>query len=97
MKSFGVTGEDFQSFGYFQRGDQIDDGAEDPDGVASFLEALGSGAGFEKAGEAGGCAGANGHGQAVAGNGSRVNPRGGGFYGDVIDQEAGFGIIPAAQ
>src|SRR5438093_5358718 len=97
MKSFAVTGEDFQSFGYFQRGDQIDDGTEDPDGVASFLSALGGGAGFEKAGEAGRRTRANGHSEAVAGDGGRVNPRAAGFHGNVIDQEARFEIIRAVE
>lgn len=35
----GTTGKEFQGLGYFERGDQIDDWAEDADGVTGVLEA----------------------------------------------------------
>ncbi len=95
--SLGVAREDFQSFGHFERGDQIDDRSENTDGVASLLEPLRGGAGFEETSKAGRCARTNGHGQAVTGDGSRVDPRAAGFHGDIVDQEASFEIIGAVE
>ncbi len=83
IQGFGMAREDFQGFGCFERGDQIDDGAEDADGVAGFFEALG-GAGFEQAGQAGRSAGTNCHGEAVTGNGSGVDPGAAGSDSDIV-------------
>src|SRR5207302_6185261 len=50
-----------------------------------------------KTGEASGCAGKNGHAEAVAGDASRINPRAAGFHSNVVDQEAGFEIVCAVE
>jgi len=97
MKSLGMAGKELQGFGYFQGGDQIDDRAEDTNGVAGFLEAVSGAAGFEKAGDASRLAGTDSHGQSVAGDGGSVNPRAAGFDGQIVDQEASFEIIGAIQ
>ncbi len=97
MKSFRAPGEKFQGFGYFQRGDQINDRAKDANGIAGFLEAISGAAGFEKAREASGLAGTDGHGQSIARDGGSVNPRAAGFHGDIVDQEASFEIIGAIK
>src|SRR5260370_33367929 len=82
VKSLGVAGEEFQGFGYLQGGDQIDDGPEHADGVASFLEARGGAAGFEKTGEAGRRGGTNCHRKGGSGGGARGEPKAGGFFGE---------------
>jgi len=80
-----------------QRGDQIDDRPEDTDGVAGLLEALGGAAGLQETGEAGRCAGTNGHGQAVTCDAGGVDPRAAGFHGNIVDQEASFEIVSAVE
>ncbi len=85
MKGLRTAGKEFQGFGRFQRGDEINDWPEDTDGVAGLFESLGGGAGFEKTGEAGRRAGTNRHGQAVTGDAGGVDPRPAGFHGDVVD------------
>src|SRR5260370_30378684 len=92
-KGLGLAGEEFQGFGDLHRGNQIDDRPDNTNGVASLLESLSSSAGFEKAGEAGRRAGTHGHGQAVTGNGGRVDPRTSGFHLDIVNQEASFEIV----
>src|SRR6266436_4211778 len=97
MKSFRVPGEKFQGFGYFQGGNQINDRAKDTNSVAGLFEAVGGGARFEKASEASGLAGTDGHGQSVARDGGSVNPRAAGFHRDIVDQEASFEIVGAIE
>ena len=97
MKSLGVAGEEFQSFGDFQRGDQVDDRPENADRVAGLLKALVGSAGFEKTGQAGRRPGTDGHGQPVTGDPGRVDPRPAGFHGHIVDQEASFEIVGAVK
>jgi len=53
--------------------------------------------GFEKTGKAGRKAGTDGHGQAVTGDTSRVNPGQAGLHRKVIEQEAGLEIVGAIE
>ena len=76
VESGGAAGEEFDGFGGLEGGDEVDDWAEDADGVAGFfVGGSGSVGAFEEAGEAGGLAGENGHGEAVTGHAGGVNPR----------------------
>jgi len=47
----------------------------------------------EQAGEAGGQARADGHGDAVTADGGGVNPREIVFYGEIVEEETGFEIV----
>jgi len=75
----------------------LDDRGEDADGIASFLDARGSVCAFEKAGEAGGEARADRHGDAITADGGGVNPRDVFFNGEIVDEEAGFEIVGAVE
>src|SRR5450755_65378 len=95
MESLGIAGEELDGFGGLQGGDEIDDRAEDADGVAGFLH-TGEGVGrAEETSEASGVAGKNGHGEAVSGDGCGVDPRAGGLYGEIVDQKAGLEVVGA--
>lgn len=97
VERFFAVGEKFEGFGDFERGNEVDDGAEDADSVASFFEAVTVGGRFEEAGEARGDAGTDGHGDAVTCDSGGVNPGAGGLDGVVVDEEAGFEIISAVE
>lgn len=96
-KSFRAAGEKLEGFGHLPGGDEIHDGAEHANGVAGFFEGVRGIAGFEKAGEARGQAGTNGHGEAVAGNTRSVDPRQAGLHGKIIDQKTGLKVIGAIE
>src|SRR6267143_5836935 len=93
MKGLGMAREEFQGFGYLQRGDQIDDRSEHADRIAGLLKALGGSAGFEKTGKTGRRGRTNGHGQPVTGDARGIDPGPGGFHGNIVDQEASFEIV----
>lgn len=95
MQRGGLAGEKFDSFGGFKRGDQIDDRAEDANGVAGFLEALLDC--VHQASETWGGARANGHGQAVAADGGGVDPGLGILDGEVVDEETGFEVVGTVE
>ena len=95
MESFAIAGKQLDGFGGLQGGDEIDDRAEDADGVAGFLHAPVGGA--EETREAGGIAGENGHGEAVSGDRGGVNPRAAGLDGEIVDHKAGFEIVGAVE
>ena len=92
-----TTSQELEGFGDFERGDEVDDGAEDADGVAGFLEAMAVGGGFEEAGETRSETGEDGHCYAVTGDGGGVNPGNGGLDGEVVDEEAGFEVVGAIE
>lgn len=48
-----AAGEKFERFGNFERGDEIDDGAKDANGVAGLFETMAVCRGLEEAGETG--------------------------------------------
>ncbi len=96
LEGFRATSENFQGLGDLERGDQVDDGTEDADGVACFFEAE-SASGIEEAGEAGGFPGANDHGDAIAADRRGVNPGQAEFHCEIVEQEAGFEIIGAIE
>ena len=97
MESVTIAGEELDGFGGLQGCDEIDDRAEDADGVAGFLHA-GEGVGCaEETSEAGGVAGENGHGEAVSGDGCGVDPRAAGLDGEIVDQKAGFEVVGAVE
>src|SRR5258705_9712187 len=97
MKGLGTAREEFQGFGYFQRGDQIDDRSEHADRIAGLLKALGGSARFEKTGKTGRRGRTNGHGQAVTGDTGGVDPGPAGFHGNIVDQETSFEIVGAIE
>ena len=98
MEGFGAAGEEFDGFGGLEGCDQVHDWAEDADGVAGFF---GGGSGgidaFHKASQAGGCAGLDGHGEAITGDAGGVNPGETGLDGIVINKEAGFEVVGAIE
>jgi hypothetical protein len=96
MQSLGIAGEQLEGFGGLQPGDEIDDRAEDADGVAGFFDAR-KVRRVKETSEAGGVPGENGHGEAVGGDGCGVNPRAGGLDGEIVDQEAGFEVVGAVK
>ena len=51
VESFFAAREELKGFRYFERGDEVDDGAEHANGVASFLESMAVCRGFEEAGK----------------------------------------------
>src|SRR6185437_15894690 len=85
-----ATRENFESLRHLERGNEIDNGAEDANGIAGFLETAAIGRRFKKASKARGDAGPDSHGQAVAGDGGSVDPGAGGLDGIVVNQEAGL-------
>jgi hypothetical protein len=97
MESPRIAGEELDGFGGLQGGDEIDDRAEDADGIAGFLHAREGIRCAEETSEAGGVAGENGHGEAVSGDGCGVNPRAGGLDGEIVHQEAGFEVVGAVE
>jgi len=51
VESIFAASKELHGFSNFERGYEVDDGAEDADGIAGFFEAL-AGGGIEQAGEA---------------------------------------------
>lgn len=97
VESFAIAGEQLDGFGGLQRGDEIDDRAEDANGVAGFLHAGEGFRGAEETSETGGIAGENSHGEAVSGDSGAVNPWAVGLDGEIVDQETGFEIVGAVE
>ena len=97
VKRFFAAGEKFEGFGDFERGDEIDDGAEDANGVAGFFDALAACRGFEQASETSSQAGADGHGYAITGDGGGVNPGATRMDGKIIDEETSLEIVGAIE
>ena len=75
----------------------MDDRREDADGVAGFFDASGSVRDFEQTGQTRGTAGADGQGDAVAGNGCGINPGTIVFNRVVVEQETRFEIVGAVE
>ena len=75
VERFFAACEKLEGFRDFERGDKVNDGAEDANGIAGFFETMAACRGFEEASETGSQARADGHGYAVAGDGSSVYPR----------------------
>jgi hypothetical protein len=92
-----ATRENFESFRRFKRGNEIDDGAEDANGITGFLETMAIRGGLQKASEARGYAGPDGHGQAIAGDGGSINPGAGELDSIVVNQEAGLEVVRAVE
>lgn len=95
VQGFGAACQKLYGFGGFQGSDQVDDGAEDADGVAGFLEA--GLLRIHEAGEARRGSRADGHREAVAGDGGGVNPGLVILDGKVVDQETRFEIVGAIE
>ncbi len=95
MQSVGASGQKLHGFGGFEGSNQIDDGAEDADSVAGFLEAVLLR--FHEASEARRCSGADGHGEAVTGHGGGVNPGLAILDGKIVDQETRLEIVGAIE
>ena len=95
VQGFGAASQKLQGFGGFKRSDQVDDGAEDADGVAGFLEACLLR--IHEAGEARRGSGADGHREAVAGDGGGINPGLVILDGKVVDEETCFEIVGAIE
>lgn len=91
------SGEKFQRFGRFERRDELYDWAEDADCVAGFFHACGRAISFEQTGKASGEVRADGHGDAIAANGSGIDPRTIVLYGKIVDEKASFEIIRAIE
>jgi hypothetical protein len=95
MQGFGAAGQELHGFGCFERSDQVNDGAEDADGVAGLLEAVLLS--FHQAGEARRGSGADGHGEAVTGHGGGVNPGHAVLDGKIVDQETRLEIVGSIE
>lgn len=96
MERVAVAGEELDSFGGLQGCDEIDDRAEDADGVAGFFHAR-EVRRAEETSEASGVAGEDRHGEAVSGDGCGVDPWSVGLDGEIVDEEAGFEIVGAVE
>ena len=90
-----AASEEFDGLGNFEGSDEINDRAEDADGVAGFFET--SAGGIEKASKAGRFARQNGHGDAITSDGGGINPGSASLDGEVIDEEAGLEIVGAVE
>ena len=75
----------------------MDDRREDADGVAGFFDASGSVRDFKQTGQTRGTAGADGQGDAVAGNGCGINPRVIVFNRVVVEEETRFEVVGAIE
>src|SRR5215469_14695921 len=96
VQRIAATGKNLQGFGDLERGNQIDDGAKNTDGVTGLFE-TGSVRGFEEAGKTRRLAGTDGHCDAVTGHGRGVDPRRAGFDREIVDEQAGFEIVRAVE
>ena len=90
-----AASEKFQSFGNFELGNEIDNGAEDANGVAGFFEAVAIRGRLEETGKTRSQAGTDSHGYAIAGNGGSVNPGRDGLNSEVVDEETGLEVVGA--
>src|SRR5438445_5751986 len=91
MQRIGAAGQKLDGFSGFERGDEIDDGAEDAYGIARFLQT--PLLRFCQTGETRGRSGTDGHGETVAGHGGRVNPRLRVLHGEIVDQKARLEVV----
>src|SRR5277367_6073633 len=83
--------EELQGFGYFERGDETDDGSEYAYVVAGIFESTRALI-FDEARQTGGNSGTDHHGDAVASDGGGINPGARSADSKIVDEQARFKI-----
>jgi hypothetical protein len=96
MEGVFLARENFEGLRNFQRGDEINYRADDPDSVAGFIEALAD-TEFEEAGEARSDAGTDDHSEAITADACGVDPGAGKFHGEIVDEETRFEIVGSIE